>query len=341
MTEQVQETQVSDDLKKRTPKLGLMGVDWIGKNRMEAIRDSKHASVVSLCDPYEEHTPQFCKDNNLKNITSYEALLKEDIDGVVIATPNALHKEQVMLALNNGKAVFCQKPLACTTKDTLMVIETARQNNCFLMTDLSYRNTHSLQKIKTLIDANELGELYAAQMIFHTASGPHKPWYYKPELSGGGCLMDIGVHLIDILYWMFPSMELKDVYRKLFVQGKALEDRTKQVEDYALCSLDFSNGLTSQISCSWNVHAGKDAIIEFNFYGTKGGATFRNVNGSFYDFKSEYYKGTKRQILSLPPDNWGGKSAVQWASLLANKNEYRKDIEMYIKTARTLDKIYD
>jgi hypothetical protein len=98
--------------------------------------------------------------------------------------------------------------------------------------------------------------------------------------------------------------------------------------------------MAAQLSCSWNLPAGKDCIIELNFYGTKGGATFRNVNGSYYDFKAEYYKGTTRQILSLPPDDWGGKAAVQWAKLLATTNEYQEETDNYIKTAMTLNLIY-
>jgi predicted dehydrogenase len=340
MSQEVQERPSADEVKTKIPKLGFLGVGWIGKHRMQAIRESKVASVVALCDPFAENTAQFCKDNNLRNVLSYEALLEEDLDGIVIATPNALHKKQVLQALNKGKAVFCQKPLACTTGDTLEVISAAQQNNCLLLTDFSYRNTRSLQKIKTLIDANELGEVYAVHLTFHSAHLPDKPWYYKPELSGGGCLMDLGVHLVDILFWIFPSIEINEITSTLFAQGKPLTDVNKQVEDYAICQLNANSGMVSQLSCSWNTHTGKEALIEFNFYGTKGGATFRNVNGSYYDFKSEFYKGTRRQVLSLPPDEWGGKAAVQWATMLANKNEYRSDAEAYVKTAKVLDRIY-
>jgi predicted dehydrogenase len=341
MSQEVKErSSASGEIKTKIPKLGFLGVGWIGKDRMQALRDSKVAAVVALCDPYAENTAQFCKDNNLRYVLSYDALLEEDIDGVVIATPNALHKKQVLQALSKGKAVFCQKPLACTTADTLEVISAARQNDCLLMTDFSYRNTHSLQKIKTLIDANELGEVYAIHLAFHTAHLPDKPWYYQPELSGGGCLMDFGVHLIDILLWIFPSIEINEIASTLYAQGRPISDSKKQVEDYAVCHLTANTGLVAQISCSWNTHIGKDSVIEFNFYGSKGGATFRNVNGSYYDFKSEFYKGTRRQVLSLPPDEWGGKAAVQWATMLANKNEYRSEAEAYLKTAKILDRIY-
>jgi predicted dehydrogenase len=336
----IEKQQGTEETKTRIPKLGFLGVDWIGKNRMQALRESKVATVVSLCDPYAENAAQFCKDNNLRNVLSYEALLEEDIDGVVIATPNALHKKQILQALSKGKAVFCQKPLGITTADTLEVISMAQQNNCLLMTDFSYRNTHGLQKIKTLIDANELGQVFAVHLTFHTAHLSDKPWYYDPQFSGGGCLTDLGVHLIDIMFWIFPSIEIPEIAGTLSKEGQPITDANQQIEDYAVCHLTANNGLVTQLSCSWNTHIGKDAIIEFNFFGTKGGATFRNVNGSYYDFKSEFYKGTRRQVLSLPPDEWGGKAAVQWAALLANKNEYRPEVEACLKTSKIMDRIY-
>lgn len=341
MNEEVDEK--SSDSKTRTnlPRLAFWGVGKVGKFRMDAIRESKLASVVSLCDPYSENTQQFCKDNNLKNIDSFEALLNEDIDGIVIATPNAMHKEQAICALEHGKAVFCQKPLANNAADAMEVIEAAKRNNCLLMTDLSYRHTKSLQKIKTLIDANELGQLYAVQLNCHIEYGHEKSELINLGSAGGGCLLDIGVNLVDILYWFFPFIELSNINSSLFVHGAPLTSPLTEKEDYAMSQLTFTNGLVSQLCSSWNSHTGKEAIIEFNFFGTKGGATFRNVNGSLIDFKGEYYKGTKRQVLSLPPDEWYGKSAVQWASLLANKNEYRHDIENYIKTATTIDGIYE
>lgn len=322
------------------PKLGFFGLGWIGKQRMEAIRHSGIADIVALCDPFADNIERFCKDNDLKNVNSYDALLQEDIQGVVIATPSALHEKQTIQALLRGKAVFCQKPVACTAAGAKHVIETARENNCLLMTDPSYRYTHSLRKIKSIIEAGDIGEVYTANLTFHSAFGPDKPWYYDPAFSGGGCTINLGIHLIDTLYWLFPDLEILNTKSSLYARGQLLQNIKTQVEDHAITNITFSNGMSVQLCCSWDLSIGKEAIIELNFYGTKGGAMFRNVNGSLYDFKSEHYKGTRRQILSLPPDDWGGKAAVHWASLLTNKNEYMDDVTGYLKIAQTLDMIY-
>lgn len=338
MTQEIQERAVQ--IATATPKIAFLGFGPFGKYRLEAIRGSGSGEVTTISDPLIENMERFCKDNDLKSVNNPETLLETDIQGIVIATPNRSRKDQIIKALQEGKAVFSQMPMGCTLEETLEIIRTAKENNCLLMSDHAFRHTHSLRKIKTLIDSGELGEIYAANFTFHNATGPEKTWYYDPALSGGGCMMDLGVNLIDSLYWLFPDVKIEHLNSNLYVRGQKLCDSKSQVEDFAAASITFNNGSTMQITCSWNLSIGKDAIIELNFYGTKGGATFRNVNGSMYDFKAEHYKGTRRQVLSLPPDDWGGKDAAQWASQLANKNEYLHETDNYIKTAQMLDLIY-
>lgn len=340
LLKEVQELAAMEMHEQKKARIGFLGVGWIGKHRLEAIRNSNVADIVALCDPLAPDTDRFCKDNNLKKINSYEDLLEEDIEGVVIATPNALHKEQVILALKKGKSVLCQKPLASTASDMQEVFSAARENNCLLMADLSYRYTSALKKLRAAIEGGEIGHVYAAHLTFHNAAGPDRPWYYDTRLAGRGCVMDLGVHLIDILYWIFPDLTIDRICSNLFAEGKPLNKSDKKLEDYAMIHINYQQDITTQLCCSWNLSAGIDASLELRFYGTKGGATFSNVNGSFYDFKSELYKGSKRHVLSLPPDDWGGKAAVHWASLLNNKNEYLDDVDNYIKTAETLDHIY-
>ena len=81
-------------------------------------------------------------------------------------------------------------------------------------------------------------------------------------------------------------------------------------------------------------------MIEAAFFGTGGGATFRNVNGSFYDFVAERYHGTAREVLVEPPDAWGGRAAMAWAQQLARDPSYDPDIETVIDVAAALDRIY-
>ena len=330
--------KVEPDSKK--PKIGFLGVGWIGKNRMEAIHNSNMADITAVCDSNPDAAAKVCGEIHTRQVGSYEELLELDLDGIVIATPSAMHKEQAVQALQRGLAVFCQKPLAKTQRATKEIVETARKNDCLLMADFSYRNTAAMQKLQKVISKGELGDIFAVNLVFHNAYGPDKSWYYTPALSGGGCVMDLGVHLVDLLFWLNPAIEVQDVVSGLYSGGKLIKEVEDQVEDYASSIILLSNGVTVNLTCSWNISAGCDAVIEASFYGTKGGVSFSNVAGSFYDFKAERYTGTDVEVLSFPPDHWSGRTAVNWMLQLSKGNHYNASAETYIKTAAVIDKIY-
>jgi predicted dehydrogenase len=176
--------------------------------------------------------------------------------------------------------------------------------------------------------------------VFHNAYGPDKAWFYDPTLSGGGCVIDLGSHLVDLALWMLEDGPVVRVASQLFAKGRRLTLPTSTVEDYATAQLDFAGGASVRVACSWNLPAGCDAFIEASFYGTKGGAALRNVDGSFYDFRAERLRGTSRETLSLPPDAWGGRAAVDWARRLAAGQGYDMQAEKLVTLAGVLDQIY-
>ncbi|MDE2486217.1 MAG: gfo/Idh/MocA family oxidoreductase, partial [Alphaproteobacteria bacterium] len=111
-------------------------------------------------------------------------------------------------------------------------------------------------------------------------------------------------------------------------------------EDYASATLTLESGAAIQLACSWRVSAGFDAVISAAFYGSEGGAALRNVNGSFYDFTAERYRGVSREPLSVPPDAWGGRAAADWARRLSEGQRFDASSERLIDVARALDAIY-
>ena len=302
------------------PRLGFAGLGWIGRNRMEAIRD--RCDIALLSDPPAGHAATF------------DDLLASDADALVIATPSALHAEQDIAALGRGKAVFCQKPLGRNGEETRRVVDAARANDLLLGVDLSYRHTAAMRAVKQLVDVNALGEIYAVDLTFHNAYGPDKPWFYDRELSGGGCVIDLGIHLVDLALWVLGFPRVEHVTSRLFAHGSA-------VEDYATARIDVAGGATMQLACSWNLSAGRDAVISATFYGTRGAAAMRNVGGSFYDFVAEHYEKTKSTTLVEPPDAWGGRAIVAWAEQLATSRRFDPAIESIVDVAATLDRIYE
>ena len=322
------------------PRVGFLGLGWIGRNRMEALTQSGLIEVVAVSDPIRENAAAGAKLGGCATCGSLDHLLDAGLDGLVIATPSALHAEQTIAALEHGVAVFCQKPLGRTAAETANVVAAAWAADRLLGVDLSYRFVHGITLISDLIHRGELGTLYAADLVFHNAYGPDKPWFYDAALSGGGCVIDLGSHLVDLALWMLDDGPVVRVASQLFAEGRRLTLPTSSVEDYATAQLDFAGGASVRVACSWNLPAGCEAVIEASFYGTKGGATLRNVDGSFYDFRAERLHGTSRETLSTPPDQWGGRAAVDWAGRLAAGQGFDVQAEKLVTLATVMDQVY-
>ncbi len=323
------------------PRLGFLGLGWIGRHRLEALAQSGLAEIAVLADPSRPMAAEAAKvAPDALVVDSLEALLEEELEGIVIATPSALHAGQAAAALASGVPVFCQKPLGRTAAETRSVIETARKQDLLLGVDLSYRFLTGTRKIRALCRQGQLGEIYAVDLVFHNAYGPDKSWFYQRSLSGGGCVIDLGIHLVDLALWCLDFPEVKAVSSRLFAQGKPISGQTDDVEDYAAARLDLATGATVTLACSWKLPAGQPAIISGSFYGTKGGAAFSNLNGSFYDFKAEQFHGTQRAVLAEGPEAWGGSAAVDWARRLADGAQFAPEVETLGLVAETLDAIY-
>ena len=322
------------------PRLGFLGLGWIGRHRLEALTHSGVADVVALADPIPENLAAAAASAPGLTVKSLDELLSVELDGVVIATPSALHAEHAKTALRHGLAVFCQKPLARTEAETASVVSAARQADKLLAVDLSYRFVEGARRIRELVRGGELGRVYAADLIFHNAYGPDKAWFYDPTRSGGGCVIDLGIHLVDLALWMLEPTKVHRVTSHLFAKGQRLENRADVVEDFALAELTLDSGAVVRLACSWNLPAGCDAVIQASFFGTAGGAALTNVNGSFYDFAADRFRGTVRERLCSPPDAWGGRALVEWARQLGQGAGFDPAVEQVVDVAAVLDRIY-
>ena len=271
---------------------------------------------------------------------SFDEVLEMKPDGVVIATPSALHAEQSIRAINSGCAVFCQKPLARNAEETLLVVNAAKNNDRLLGIDFSYRFLEGMKKIKELIKTGDIGSVYAVDCIFHNAYGPDKSWFYNRELSGGGCVIDLGIHLVDLALWVFDSPLVTNVSGRCYASGKRVLGKQGSVEDYADAQIDLSNGSALHLACSWKLSAGQDAVINMSFYGTNGGLCLQNMNGSFYNFRTERFRGTSREMIHEDLGDWGGKAISNWVLQLIESQRYDSSIEQICKVSEVIDAIY-
>lgn len=320
-------------------RVGFLGTGWIGRHRMNAMIETGAIETAAYADPSDEMAAEAAAlAPGAKRVAGLDALLDERLDGIVIATPSALHAEQSIQALEAGVAVFCQKPLARTAAEVRAVVEAARKADRLLGLDLSYRHTSGMRAIRELVRKGDLGRVGAVDLVFHNAYGPGKSWFFDPAQSGGGCVIDLGVHLVDLALWTLDFPEVADVRAHLLAKGRPANN--DECEDYAVATLTLSDGRVITLSCSWHLAAGRDAIIGASFYGEGQGAALRNVNGSFFDFIAERYRGTATEELSRPPDDWGGRAAADWAQRLSAGERFSAEAERFVDVAGVLDRIY-
>ena len=323
------------------PRLGFVGLGWIGLDRLKAVMADGVADIVALSDPSEEAIDRarpFA--GGARVVGSLEEVLAVGVDGVVIATPSALHAEQSIAALAGGAAVFCQKPLGRDAAEVRAVVEAAREADRRLGVDLSYRHTAALEAIRATAAEGGIGRVYAADVVFHNAYGPDKEWYRDRRRSGGGCVMDLGIHVVDAALWVLGFPKVEAVRGTVWSKGRVLRPDADDNEDHAVAELSLEGGGRVRVTCSWWLPAGRDAEITMDFWGTEGALRFRNLNGSFYDFVAERCRGTSAEPIAQPPDAWGGRAAVAWARALAHRPGFDPEVERQVEVARVLEQIY-
>ncbi len=334
----------------RRLRLGFLGVGWIGRARLQAIAESGLAEIVTVADADPAAAQEVAASVGAV-VVEVDGVLggEADLDGLVIATPSALHADQAATALSHGMAVFCQKPLGRTAAECESVVDAAREQDRLLGVDLSYRFVEGVRRMREVVAAGGIGRPYAAELVFHNAYGPDKPWFLDPALAGGGCVLDLGTHLIDLGLRMLDGPKVEQVTARLFRSGRPFDPDAGEVEDHGLVRIDVAGGATLTLACSWFLPAGQDAVIGATFYGTEGGVSLRNVGGSFYDLCAERFRGTDREVLAEPagsggtappPDAWGGRAAVDWVRRLGAGARYDPEVQSVVDVARVVDAVY-
>lgn len=325
------------------PRLGFLGAGWIGRHRLEAIARSGLAEIAAIADPAAENTAAArALAPGAALVKGLEDLLAAGLDGLVIATPSALHARQAAMALDRGIPVFCQKPLGRNVRETRLAVHSAREADVLLGVDLSYRHVVGMQLIREQLRAGAIGAVFAVDLVFHNAYGPDKPWYYDLSQSGGGCVLDLGIHLIDLALWALDYPEVENVTSRLYAGGAALTaGRRAVVEDYAAARIDLKPSASLNMACSWGISAGQDCAIEATFRGTHGALSLHNLNGSFYEICAEHFQGTRREILDRVDDAWGGRAALAWAQRLAQSKRFDPEVQHLVAVSEVIDAIYN
>lgn len=266
-------------------RIGVIGVGFIGKVHLAALAQVPEAEVVAIADIEPVRLAKEAKEFGIKDTyADYRDLLaRADIDAVTVATPNDQHAPLTIAALEAGKHVLCEKPLTTSTADAVAMTSAAKKANRALLVAFSHRRRGDVQFLKQAIGDGMLGDLYFAKATWLRRSGiPYwGEWFTKHERSGGGPLIDLGVHMLDMALFLLGEPKVLSVSASLFSEfgpegrgysGPLPPDHRYDVEDLASLYLRLEGGRTLTLEASWASFSRNNDSFGVSLFGDKGGA---------------------------------------------------------------------
>ncbi len=272
----------------RKLRYGLIGCGAIARiKHMNAVSFHKdEVEIVAFCDIIEERAVEYARQYGIEGAKAYQdyrELLKDDtIDAVIVATPNRSHSFITIDSLEAGKHVLCEKPMAINYEEAKAMAEAAKRTGKILTIGYQNRFRSDVQYVKAACDDNELGEVYMAKA--HAVRRRKVPtWgvFLDEYEQGGGPLIDIGTHALDLTLWCMdnyePKMVVGNVYHKIGRQkntGNIMGDWDPEkmtVEDSAFGFITMKNGATIFLEASWALNMLDEKEAKFTLCGTKGG----------------------------------------------------------------------
>ena len=291
-------------MEQKKPKIAIIGCGGIAKNaHMNSYRELNRFEVVAACDILPDRAKAFAEANGIPQyFTDYHDVLKlEGLDAVDICTPNYLHSIIAVDALNAGLNVLCEKPDAINPVEAEKMKAAAEKNGKLLMVIRNNRFANHSIFLKKYIEEGKLGHIYDARCGWQRRRGipARGGWVTTQEQSGGGPLIDLGVHMIDLTMWLmgnptpvavsgctytaFANNRSESTASKY---GDVNENGTFDVEDLAMGFIRFDNGACLQIEFSWASNIERDNKF-YELRGTEAGASWSFIDDTLRIFKEE------------------------------------------------------
>jgi predicted dehydrogenase len=216
---------------------------------VQNVRAMRGVELVGIADQDSTRGQRFARDFAVDWFNSYDDLLAEQPDGVIICSENANHAGLVLKAAAAGVPVLCEKPIATTLEDAQAMIDACQQAAVQLMIAFPMRFNTPIQQAAQVMASGQLGQIYGIKGV-NQGECPryHREWFVDKTLAGGGALMDHIVHLADVLRWTLQS-EVVEVFAEA---NHILYADEADVETGGMVMLTFANGVFASIDCSWN-----------------------------------------------------------------------------------------
>ena len=280
-------------------RVGVIGLGYGGEMALKGYSLLPNVEIVALAGLEEEKLHTLGTTYAIPHLYRYhhELLSRDDLDAVSVCVPNYLHAPITIEALGRGMHVLCEKPLARTSEEAEAMVEAATKANRVLQVVFNHRTRGDVQTLKRYTDEGKLGNVYYAKAYWMRRRGipGAGTWFVSKEKAGGGPLIDLGVHALDMALHLLGEPEILTVsastYAELGKSGKGVDPKARksgsgnafEVEDIATAFLRLSNGATLLLEASWATHSSAGDDFGVTLYGTDGGADINVRNYNWQD----------------------------------------------------------
>ncbi|HUX00892.1 MAG: Gfo/Idh/MocA family oxidoreductase [Phycisphaerae bacterium] len=283
-------------------RVGVIGLG-MGRAHLAGYAKSPRCTIAAICDTDAERLRQVGEEFRVeesRRFTSAEALIvaaksrRAGIDAVSVVLPNTLHASVSIRALRAGLHVLCEKPMAMTVRQAERMVAEARKARRTLAINLSFRFTPQSRALKEIADSGRLGRIYYARTRWMRERGipGFGGWFGTKRLSGGGPVIDLGVHRMDLAMWLMGNPKPVSVSAVTYdlIGSRVAREQAKpfDVEDFGAAFVRFEGGASLVLEASWAGYIGKQEDMITEILGDRGGIVQRNLREG-YEFEARVH----------------------------------------------------
>jgi len=336
--------------KQKQLRVGIIGVG-MGQSHIRGFQSHPSASVTALADIDKQRLERTAQQFGIKSVytDAEEMIQKEKLDIVAVVTPNCYHKPQTLAALQAGCHVLCEKPMALNAQEGQEMVDAAKAAGKRLMINFSFRFTQQSWALKEQVDKGVLGNIYFGRTVWHRRRGlpGFGGWFGQKKMSGGGPLIDLGVHRLDLALWLMgypkPKYVLGNTYQAIGVPLAQKLGKKFDVEDLAAGVITFENGATLVVEASWACNIKERELMETRLMGTDGGLVQKNI-GEGYDFEAEIFmerNGAQYDMKLHPPVPDAPSAQFHFVESILNGTPHVATGEEGLIVMKLLDALYE
>ena len=338
-------------------RVAIIGNGNISNYHVQGYKALPHlCEVVACCDLDVDKANAYAARYGIPAVyTDYNEMLeKEKPDAVSVCTWNAAHKGATVAALNAGAHVICEKPMAMNAKEAQEMVDAAKKNNKIVMTAFVRRFGNDADFLTDFIKGGTFGDIYYTKATYLRRNGCPGGWFGDKEYSGGGPLIDLGVHVMDLVRYLCgspkPVSAFGVTYNNLGMDRAGSGEKAWRanpngmfkytVEDFASALIRFDNGMTMQLETSFNLNVKKDCGV-ISLFGTKAGAVADPQLEIYSDMNGHMINIGMTESTALSFDGLFEREIAHFVDCIVNGTECRVKPEDGVVLMKMIDAIYE